>query len=196
MTSTTRMPSAELTGPFAYAVKRFSRKVLGKVPDAVGAYWHNRRVLNTMMGVGRKVQAWDQLAPDLSSYAHMAVASLVGCSWCLDYNYFEAHNKGLDEAKASQVPRWRDADVFSPLERDVMAYAEAMSQTPPEVSDDLFARLLDQLGEAAMVELTAVVGFANLTTRCNVALGIHSQGFSDACEIPLAQPSAGYATSA
>ena len=183
---TSRMTAAELTGPFAYAVKRFSKKMLGQVPEAVGVYWHNRRVMNTMMGMGRKVQGWDVLAPDLSSYAHMAVAAFVGCEWCLDFNYFEASNRGLDLTKASQVPRWRASDVFTPLERDVMAYAEAMSQTPPEVSDELFARLLDQLGEAATVELTALVGFANLTTRCNVALGITSQGFSDACEIPLA----------
>ena len=47
-----------------------------------------------------------------------------------------------------------------------------------------------------MVELTAVVGFANLTTRCNTAMGIESQGFSKACALPLAQPSARYATSA
>jgi AhpD family alkylhydroperoxidase len=190
------MPKAELTGPFAYAVKRFSRKMLGEVPEAVGVYWHNRPVLNTMMGVGRKVQGWDQLAPDLSSYAHMAVAAFVGCEWCLDFNYFEAHNKGLDETKASEVPRWRESDVFTPLERDVMAFAEAMSQTPPEVSDELFARLLDQLGEAAMVELTALVGFANLTTRCNVAMGIRSQGFSAVCELPLAPRPAGYVTTA
>ena len=49
----------------------------------------------------------------------MAVASLVGCSWCLDFNYFEAHNKDLDMDKAREIPRWRESDVFTPLERDV-----------------------------------------------------------------------------
>ena len=44
-----------------------------------------------------------------------------------------AHNRGLDEAKAREVPRWRESDVFTPLERRVMEYAEAMSQTPPTV---------------------------------------------------------------
>lgn len=29
------------------------------------------------------------------------------------------------------MPRLRESDVFTPLERDVVAYAEAMSQTPP-----------------------------------------------------------------
>jgi AhpD family alkylhydroperoxidase len=126
----------------------------------------------------------------------MAVAAMIGCSWCLDLNYFQAHNEGLDEVKASEVPRWRESEVFTPLERDVMEFAEAMSETPPRVTDELFGRLLERLGAAAMVELTAVVGFANMTTRCNTAMGIESQGFSAACALPLAKPSPRYATSA
>jgi hypothetical protein len=47
-----------------------------------------------------------------------------------------------------------------------------------------------------MVELTAAVAFANMATRSNTALGIEAQGFSKACKLPLAQLSAGYATSA
>jgi alkylhydroperoxidase family enzyme len=86
------------------------------------------------------------------------------------------------------VPRWRESDVFTPLERDVMAYAEAMTNTPTTVSDELSARLLAQLGAAGLIELTAYIGFSNLSTRSNTALGIESQGFSSDCEIPLATP--------
>jgi alkylhydroperoxidase family enzyme len=196
MSSTTRIPEAAITGPYGYVLKRFSRKMLGEVPDALGVLWHNRAVLSSSMGFGRKVQKWDQLDANLQTFAHMAVASLVGCSWCLDFNYFRSHNEGLDEAKASEVPRWRESTAFTPLERDVMEYAEAMSETPPRVTDELFARLLTQLGAPAMVELTSLVGFANMTTRSNTAMGIESQGFSRACKVPLAQRSSGYATSA
>jgi hypothetical protein len=64
-----------------------------------------------------------------------------------------------------------------------------MSTTPVTVSDELAARLLEQLGAAALVELTSVIGYANLTTRGNVALGIESEGFSDSCGLkPLAAP--------
>ena len=196
MAGTTRIPKAKITGLYGYVVKRFSRTLLGDVPEPAEVMWHNRAVLNSSMAFGRKVQKWDQVDPALKSFAHMAVAAQVGCSWCLDLNYFMAHNEGLDEAKASEVPRWRESPVFTSLERDVMEYAEAMSETPPRVTDDLFARLLKQLGAPAMVELTASVGFANLTTRCNTAMGIEAQGFSKACKLPLAQPSAGYATPA
>ena len=196
MASTTRIPKAEITGPYGYLLKRFSRKMLGEVPDALGVMWHNRAVLTSSMGFGRKVQKWNQLDPNLKSFAHMAVAAQVGCSWCLDFNYFHAHNEGLDEVKASEVPRWRESTVFTPLERDVMEYAEAMSETPPQVTDELFGQLLEQLGAPAMVELTSLVGFANSAARGNVAMGIASQGFSKACALPLAQRSPGYATSA
>jgi hypothetical protein len=37
-----------------------------------------------------------------------------------------------------------------------------------------------------MVELTWLIAFANQASRFNTAHGITSQGFSDACEIPLA----------
>jgi alkylhydroperoxidase family enzyme len=193
MSSTTRIPKAEITGIQGYALKRLSRKMFGEVPEPAEVMWHNRKVLNTMMGLGRKVQKWDQLDPNLGSFAHMAVAALVGCSWCLDLNYFHAHNAGLDVAKASEVPRWRESPVFTPLERDVMEYAEAMSVTPPQVTDDLSARLLERLGAPALVELTAAVAFANMSTRSNTALGIESQEFSKVCAVPLARPSAGYA---
>jgi alkylhydroperoxidase family enzyme len=148
------------------------------------------------MGIGRKVQKWDQVDPNLKSFAHMATVSMIGCSWCLDFGYFQSHNEGLDEGKASEVPRWRESTVFTPLERDVMEYAEAMTETPPRVTDELFARLLEALGAAGMVELTAWVAFANMAARNNTALGIESQGFSEACALPLAPRSAGYATSA
>jgi AhpD family alkylhydroperoxidase len=194
MANTTRIPKAEITGLYGYVLKRFSRKLFGAVPEPAEVMWHNPAVLRSTMAFGRKAQKWDQLDPDLKSYAHMAVAALVGCSWCLDYGYFHAHNQGLDEAKASEVPRWRESTVFTSLERDVMEYAEAMSETPPRVTDELSARLLAQLGAPAMVELTATVAFANLSTRCNTAMGIESQGFSEACRLPLARPPA--ATSA
>lgn len=196
MSSTPRVPKAEIAGLKGYALKRFTRKLLGDVPEPAEVMWHNQPVLDAFSAFGRRSQKWDQLDANLKSFAHMAVASMVGCSWCLDYGYFHAHNAGLDEAKASEVPRWRESAVFTSLEREVMEYAEAMTETPPSVTDEMSDRLLEQLGAPAMVELAAIVAFANLTTRANTALGIEAQGFSKACALPLAQRSARYAASA
>jgi alkylhydroperoxidase family enzyme len=167
--------------------------MFGEVPESLAVMWHNRRVLKSSLGLGRNATKWHECDEDLKSYAHMAVASLIGCTFCLDLGYFQAHNAGLDEAKAREVPRWRESELFTPLERAVMEYAEAMSQTPPTVTDELFGPLLEQLRAPAMVELTAWIALANLAARTNVALGIEAQGFSAACGLaplaPLAQPS-------
>lgn len=177
-----RVPKAKLAPEMSETmIQQF-----GAVPEPLEATWHNPKVAQASLEFGGKVGEWDAADESLKSFAHMAVAAQVGCSWCLDLGYFQAQNEHLDLAKASQVPRWRESDVFTSLERDVLEYAEAITNTPPTVSDELSARLLEQVGPAALVELTVVIAFANLATRSNVALGVESQGLSSACEIPLA----------
>lgn len=190
MTSATRVPPTEITGLYGGLVKMMSKKMLGQVPDSLGVMWHNPAVLKDMMKFGGKVEKWDQLDANLTSLANMAAAATVGCSFCLDLHYFLAHNHGLDEDKARDVPRWRESSLYTPLERRVMEFAEAMSQTPPAVTDELCAELLAELGAPALLELGAKVGFMNASARTNIALGIHSAEFSAACGLPpLATPS-------
>jgi alkylhydroperoxidase family enzyme len=185
---TTRIPPKEITGLFGAMVKKFSARMFGQVPESLGVMWHHVPALKASMRYGQKLQKWDRCDEGLKSFAHMAVASLIGCSWCLDFNYFMAKNQGLDVDRAREIPRWRQSAVFTPLEREVLEYAEAMSQTPPTVTEELVASLLSQLGEAGLLELTSVIGFANLTTRSNVALGIESEGFAAACGLkPMAE---------
>ncbi len=191
MASSTRVPATEITGIYGSLLKTMSRKMLGQVPDAAGVMWHYPAVLKDLMGFGRKVDSWNRLDRNLASFATMAAAAAIGCSFCLDFHYFMTHNRGLDEAKAREVPRWRESPVFTPVERRVMEYAEAMSQTPPAVTDELSAALLSDLGAPGLLELTARIGAMNLTARANVALGIRSQEFSASCGLPpLAAPSA------
>ena len=178
-----RVPKAELPAE----LRENMIKQLGAVPEPVEVQYNNPKVARSSQEFSAGVSGWDAADASLKTFAHMAVAAQVGCSWCLDVNYFLAQNHELDLAKASQVPRWRESDVFTPLERDVLEYAEAMTNTPTTVTDELSASLLERLGPAALVELTVFIGFANMAGRVNTAHGITSQGYSDACEIPLAK---------
>ncbi|WP_277453470.1 carboxymuconolactone decarboxylase family protein [Janibacter sp. DB-40] len=189
MSTTARIPSADVSGPKGWLLRTMTKRMFGRTPESIGVMWHHQKVFSGLAGVGRKVESWDELDKNLASLATMAAAARIGCSWCLDFGYFMAHNKGLDETKAREVPRWRGSDVFTPLERRVLEYAEGMSETPPAVTDELSAELLEELGAAGLIELTARVGFMNLSSRSNVALGIHSEEFADACGLPpLAAP--------
>src|SRR4051795_12860017 len=104
MTSSTRVPPAEITGIYGTLLKTMSRRMLGQVPEGLGVMWHHPAVLKDTMKFGRKTESWHRLDPNLASFATMAAAGVIGCSFCLDLHYFLTHNRGLDEAKAGGGP--------------------------------------------------------------------------------------------
>jgi AhpD family alkylhydroperoxidase len=185
MPSTFRIPKATIRGLYGKALTAYARRAYGQVPDNAYVLWHNRKVLKAVLSFERKVAKFDALDRDLSVLAQAAAAATVGCSWCLDFGYYLAHSEGLDLEKVREVMRWRDSDVFSPVEREVLAYAEAMSSTPLTVTDEMVASLLDHLGEEAMVELTMMIAIENERGRFNSAAGLQAQGYSDVCEVPM-----------
>ena len=188
-TSTFRIPRAPITGLYGAVLTRFARRTVGEVPDGAYVYFHHKPVLKAVYGFEGKVAKWKELDAHLKSYAQLAAAGVIVCSWCLDFGYFMAHGEGLDLAKVSEVPRWRESEVFTPLERDVLEYAEAMTVTPPTVTDEMVAHLVEELGSPAVVELTQMVALENMRSRFNSAAGLSSQGYSEVCELPLAVPS-------
>jgi AhpD family alkylhydroperoxidase len=189
MPSTFRIPRARITGLYGRLVSAYARRTFGEVPDGMYVYFHHKPLLKAVVSFEGKVSKWRELDPTLKSYAQLASAGVIGCSWCLDFGYFLAHDEGLDLAKVREVPRWRESEVFTPLEREVLAYAEAMSTTPLTVTDEMTASLVEQLGVPAVVELTQMVALENMRSRFNSAAGLQSQGYSDVCELPLAVPS-------
>ena len=179
-----RVPLKVPNGLFGRFMAWYAQRTYGDVPDPGLAMLHNRPVLTAVLGFERKVDKWNRLDADLKVLAEMASASAIGCSWCMDFGYYAAHSKGLRVHKLREVPRWRDSDVFTDLERAVMEYAEAMTVTPLTVTDDMAAVLRQDLGDDGFVELTMMVAVEDERSRFNSALGLTSQGFSDLCEVP------------
>lgn len=164
----------------------YARRRFGRVPDPVLAAGHHPRVLATTARLEKGVERWKALDPTLKQFAVMASAARVGCSWCLDFGYWESVTSGAPAERLRYVPLWQDhREKFSPLELRVMAYATAMSETEPTVTDEMTEHLITELGEKAFVELTAMVALENMRSRTNAALGLVGQGFSDTCEVPL-----------
>ena len=166
---------------------RFTRRRYGVTPDPVAAMGHNMKVGRSYGLFELGVERWRTLDRGLKDLAVMAAAAAIGCAWCMDFGYWEATmNHKVPAEKIRAVPNWRDSDVFTELERLVLEYAEAMTDTPPSVTDEMVARLRTHLSEAELVELTAIVAVENLRSRINAALGLTAQGFKDRCEIPAA----------
>ncbi len=96
----------------------------------------------------------------------------------------------MSEAQLHELPRYQASPAFSPLEKLVLDYAVAMTKTPVEVPDALFARLREQFAEAELVELTAAIAWENYRARFDHALGIEAQGFSEGAYCPLPERAA------
>ena len=164
-------------------VNWYCKRTYGDVPDNALALMHNKPILFSVMKFEGKVAKWDKLDPDLKNLALLASASVIGCSWCMDFGYYAAHSQGHDTSKLSEVPFWRESTVFTARERAVLEYAEAMTVTPMEVTDEMTEALRADLGEDGFVELTMMIAVENERSRFNSALGLTSQGFKDSCEL-------------
>jgi alkylhydroperoxidase family enzyme len=168
---------------FVRAMEWWSRKKYGEVLDPGKVALHNPRVLTSTVLLEASAARWNKLDPTLKALAVMVASGQIGCSWCMDFGYWEYHHQGIDPVKLRAVPQWRDSDVYTDLERAVMEYAEAMTATPPEVTDEQVERLRRDLSDAELVELTTQVSLENFRSRTNSALGLTSQGFKQYCEL-------------
>ena len=87
------------------------------------------------------------------------------------------------------LPDYASSRAFSDLERLVLDYTVAMTATPVNVPDELFAALRARLDEVQIVEITAAIAWENYRARFNHALEIGAQGFSEGafCVMPETQ---------
>lgn len=165
------------------AARAYSRRIYNDVLAPAAAMAHHPKLLLADVCFERSVAGWHRLDADLKGLAVLAAAATVGCSWCIDFGYWVERTRGLDKEKLRAMPSWRDSDAFTEFERRVLEYAEAMSATPPRVDDAMVAGLREHLDEAQLVELTMMVAVENQRSRFNDALGLHSQGFADRCQL-------------
>ena len=83
---------------------------------------------------------------------------------------------GISEEKLLALLDWESSALFDDTERLVLEYADSMTITGRDVSDELFARLRAVFDDDAIVELTEIVAWENASSKFNRALRVPSQG--------------------
>jgi alkylhydroperoxidase family enzyme len=173
----------------------YTTRTFGQLVEPFGAAAHHSGVLAAVGAIETvAAKSWNKLDPTLRWLAIQAVSTQIGCSWCVDYGYYEGMHDGVDPPKVRAAAHWRDSDLFDECERAVLEYAERATGSPGHVPDALMDRLHRHLSDAEIVELAAWVALENFRSRFNAGLGLKSQGFADSCELPpLQNPSTGKA---
>jgi alkylhydroperoxidase family enzyme len=78
--------------------------------------------------------------------------------------------------KIDALHDYETSPLYAEAERVALRYADAMTITGREVSDELFASLREHYTDDAVVELTEVIAWENASSKFNRALRIPSQG--------------------
>ena len=120
----------------------------------------------------------NRLDERLKILAHLRVASLVGCSYCLDAGSQLGRQAGLTEDQLAHLHRYETSDRFDDDERLVLDLSSALSATPCTIDDDLRARAAARFSGAELTELTTSIAWENYLARFNKAFGIAPAGFS------------------
>ncbi|HXJ33301.1 MAG TPA: hypothetical protein VMS22_04610 [Candidatus Eisenbacteria bacterium] len=67
----------------------------------------------------------------------------------------------------------------------MLRLAVALSRTPADVPEDLFAALRQHFDDAQMVEISAAIAWENYRSRYNRVFDVGAQGFSEGAFCPL-----------
>jgi 4-carboxymuconolactone decarboxylase len=105
----------------------------------------------------------------------------------MDIGSAVGRQKGISERQLAELDDFETSSAFREPERLVIRYALRMTETPVEVSDELFAQLRRHFDERQLVELTSVIAWENYRARFNHAVGLEAQGFSEGsfCALPV-----------
>jgi AhpD family alkylhydroperoxidase len=166
---------------------RQARRTMGTVPEPFAVTAHHRKLFLGYGGLELAVDRSHEVDERLKVLAEMKAALMAGCEFCIDIGTFISYREGVTEQQLRELPSYRDSDAFTELEKLVIEYAEGMTSTPVQVSDELFARLREHFSEKQLVELTVAIAVENYRARFNWAFGIGPQGFTkdgDFCPLP------------
>jgi alkylhydroperoxidase family enzyme len=85
-----------------------------------------------------------------------------------------ARDQGVPEEQIEAIGAWQVADCFSPVERAVLAFTDALTLGQGRVADDIFVVLHEHLSEVAILEFRYIIGSYIMHATTNGRCGLNS----------------------
>jgi len=117
------------------------------------------------------------IEPALRSLLTVRVSQINWCAFCVDINSATGLKRGLSEEQLAALAEFETSVLFDARQKAALAYADAMTLTDAGVDDALMARLKSHFNDDAIIELTALIAFQNMSSKFNAALAVGPQGF-------------------
>ena len=82
---------------------------------------------------------------------------------------------GVSDEKIDALSDYASSELYTESERVALEFADTMTITGRDVSDELFSKLRESYNDDALVELTATIAWENASSKFNRALRVPSQ---------------------
>ena len=154
------------------------RRKYGAVLDSALLWARSPKVF---LGVALLYGAIDRnsspISPALRSLLTVRVSQLNGCRFCVDLNSATLLKRGVAVEKVAALADCQTSNLFSAEELAALIYAEAVTLPDRGVDDAVMSQLKQHFDDDAIVELTALIAFQNMSSKFNSALAVPPQGF-------------------
>ena len=117
------------------------------------------------------------LEPALRSLVTVRVSQINWCAFCVDINSANVLKRGVDQAKLDRLAEFESSELFTEREKSTLAFAEAVTYSNQKPTAEHFTELRRHFDDDAIIELTGLIAFQNLSSKFNAALGVEPQGF-------------------
>jgi alkylhydroperoxidase family enzyme len=97
-----------------------------------------------------------KLAATLRELGQIRAGYTCGSKFVFSQHCKAARAAGLSDAQVAAIPHWSVSDLFSPLERAVLAYTDCLTLSHGRTPDGVFDTLKEHLGEEEIIELTYI----------------------------------------
>lgn len=154
------------------------KKIAGKVGTSLKVSAHRPSIAWFANLFGLAIEKSGTVEKRIHFLVQLRAAQIVECPFCIDIIPAMGKKSGvLTEQEIAAISQYFDSNLFSVREKVALEYAEAVSKTPVNVSDEMFERLKNYFNEKQIVELTASIAYENYRARFNHALKIESDNF-------------------
>ena len=160
--------SNEESGQARASIEALQTK-LGQVPNMYRTFAHSPRVLDAAVSMAQAIRT--DLDAKLRELAYLKVTQITDCYVCWHYHEAAARRVGMTDPQLRGLGSFEDSDVYTPLEKDILRFAEQWTLSG-RIADDVMARLKAALSPAHLVLLAATTAQANFTTRFNNVFGV------------------------
>jgi len=136
----------------------------GRVLNLYKVLLHSPKIAEAWLQFFTVIRQQSELADQYRELAIMIIAVINGA----DYEYRShvpfALKAGLTQEQLDALPNWRESNVFDPVQRAVLDYAETMT-VDIDVPQEVFDAVARHFDPKRVVELTATIGGYNLVSR-------------------------------